>query len=50
MRRLMRLVEARRVDLKPLLTHVLHLDQIEQTYNLFASRRENVLKVAIRVS
>jgi threonine dehydrogenase-like Zn-dependent dehydrogenase len=50
MHRLMRLVEAKRIDLTPLLTHVFPLDEIEQAYNLFASRRENVLKVAIRVS
>jgi alcohol dehydrogenase len=50
MRRLMRLVEARRIDLTPLLSHVFPLDQIERAYELFESRREKVLKVAIRVS
>ena len=50
MRRLMRLVEARRIDLTPLLTHVFPLDQIERAYELFGSRRDKVLKVAIRVS
>ena len=48
--RLMRLVAARRIDLTPLLTHVFALDEIEQAYELFGSRGENVLKVAIRVS
>ncbi len=50
MRRLMRLVEARRIDLTPLFSHVFPLDQIAQAYELFGSRRDNVLKVAIRVS
>ena len=49
MRRLMRLVEARRIDLMPLFTHVFPLDEIVRAYELFGSRREGVLKVAIRV-
>src|SRR5215510_511773 len=50
MYRLMRLVAARRIDLTPLFTHVFPLEEIERAYELFGSRRENVLKVAIRVS
>jgi len=50
MRRLMRLVEAHRIDLTPMLTHVFTLEQINRAYELFASRRDKVLKVAIRVS
>ena len=50
MRRLMRLVQARRIDLTPLLTHVFPLDEIEKAYEVFGSRQERVLKVAIRVS
>jgi alcohol dehydrogenase len=50
MQRLMRLVEARRIDLTPLLTHVFPLDEIDRAYDLFGSRRERVLKVAIKVS
>lgn len=49
MHRLMRLVETQRIDLTPLLTQFFRLDEIDQAYELFASRRENVLKVAIRV-
>ena len=49
MHRLMRLVEAQRIDLTPLLTHVFPLDRIDRAYELFAARREGVLKVAIRV-
>jgi threonine dehydrogenase-like Zn-dependent dehydrogenase len=50
MYRLMRLVEAHRINLTPLLTHTYNLDQIGEAYELFASRKENVLKVAVRVA
>ena len=50
MRRLMQLVRARRINLRPLLTHTFTLERIKEAYELFQSRREGVLKVAIRVS
>ncbi len=49
MARLMRLVQAQRIDLTPLLTHTFSLDRIEQAYQLFGSRSDGVLKIAIRV-
>ena len=48
MRRLMEVVRHGRVDLTPLLTHTFPLDQIKEAYDLFGSRAEGVLKVAIR--
>ena len=48
MRRLMEMVRAGRVDLTPLLTHSFRLDQIQEAYELFAQRRDDVIKVAIR--
>jgi alcohol dehydrogenase len=48
MRRLMEVVRVGRVDLTPLLTHVYSLDQIVEAYDLFGSRRDGVLKIAIR--
>jgi threonine dehydrogenase-like Zn-dependent dehydrogenase len=48
MRRLMSLVETGRFDPLPLLTHRYTLDNIVEAYELFGSRREGVLKVAIR--
>lgn len=48
MRRLMELVRHGRMDLRPLLTHTFRLDQIAKAYDLFANRKEGVLKVAIR--
>jgi alcohol dehydrogenase len=48
MRRLMLMVQAKRFDPTPLLTHNFKLDQIVEAYDLFGSHREGVLKVAIR--
>jgi alcohol dehydrogenase len=48
MRRLMSMVQSKRFDPTPLLTHSFKLDQIVEAYDLFGSRREGVLKVAIR--
>jgi threonine dehydrogenase-like Zn-dependent dehydrogenase len=47
MRRLMELVRHGRVDLTPLLTHRFPLDRIAEAYDLFAARRDGVMKVAI---
>lgn len=47
MRRLMSVIAAGRVDLKPLVTHRFKLDQIEEAYELFGHQRDGVLKVAI---
>jgi len=47
MRRLMNIVASGRVDLRPLVTHRFPLDRIVEAYELFASRRDGVLKVAI---
>jgi threonine dehydrogenase-like Zn-dependent dehydrogenase len=49
MRRLMRLVEGHRIDLRPLLTHLYEFENIAEAYELFSSRKANVMKVAIRV-
>jgi alcohol dehydrogenase len=48
MRRLMSMVQTKRFDPTPLLTHSFRLDQIVEAYDLFGSRRDGVLKVAIR--
>lgn len=47
MRRLMGAIAARRVDLRPMVTHRFGLDRIEEAYDLFAQQRDGVLKVAI---
>src|SRR6478672_690047 len=48
MRRLMAVVGSGRVDFTPLLTHTFSLDQIVEAYELFGSRTDGVLKVAIK--
>lgn len=48
MRRLMETVRHRRVDLTPLLTHRLSLDDIREGYRVFGERLDGVLKVAIK--
>ena len=47
MRRLMELVRHGRMDLTPLLTHRFPLEQIGEAYELFANRRDGVLKVVV---
>jgi len=47
MRRLLELVRHGRLDLTPLLTHRFPLSRIHDAYELFSSRAEGVLKVAI---
>lgn len=47
MRRLMSMVEHRRVDLRPLVTHRFSLDDIEEAFDLFSHQRDGVLKVAL---
>ena len=48
MRRLMEVVRSERVDFTPLLTHTFALDKIADAYQLFGSRADGVLKVAIK--
>ena len=47
MRRLLNVVEAGSVDLRPMVTHRFKLDDIESAYELFSHQRDGVLKVAI---
>jgi alcohol dehydrogenase len=49
MRKLIDMIAASRVDLKPLVTHRFKLDDIEKAYDLFASQSDGVIKVAITV-
>jgi threonine dehydrogenase-like Zn-dependent dehydrogenase len=48
MRRLMEVVRSGRIELSPLLTHTFPLEKIRDAYELFGSRCEGVLKVAIK--
>lgn len=48
MRRLMNIVAAKRFPFGDLVTHAFNLADIEAAYDLFASQRDGVMKVAIR--
>jgi threonine dehydrogenase-like Zn-dependent dehydrogenase len=48
MRRLMEVVRAGRVDLTPLLTHTVGLEEIATGYRIFGERMDGVLKVAVK--
>ena len=48
MRRLMEMVKSGRIDLTPLLTHRVSLNDIKEGYRIFGDRLEGVLKVAVR--
>lgn len=44
---ILKLLEERKIDLTPLITHTYHLAEIEEAYDLFENRRDDVIKVAI---
>jgi threonine dehydrogenase-like Zn-dependent dehydrogenase len=47
MRRLMTMIEQRRIDVSPLVTHRFVLDDIIDAFELFSHQRDGVLKVAL---
>jgi threonine dehydrogenase-like Zn-dependent dehydrogenase len=47
MRRLMAMIDHRRIDVSPLLTHRFALDDIKEAFELFSQQRDGVLKVAL---
>jgi threonine dehydrogenase-like Zn-dependent dehydrogenase len=47
MRRLMALIEHKRIDASPLVTHHFALDDIHDAFELFSHQRDGVLKVAL---
>jgi threonine dehydrogenase-like Zn-dependent dehydrogenase len=48
MQRLMSMVEGKRLNLRPLLTHDFTLNEILRAYDVFGRRADGVMKVAIR--
>lgn len=48
MKRLMCMIESGQIDLRPLITHRMKLDQIEDAVALFENRNENVIKIVIQ--
>lgn len=48
MKRLINLVLTGQIDLRPLITHRMELDNIEEAVKIFESRSENVIKIVIK--
>lgn len=44
----MKLIEERKIDTTPLITHTFPLSEIEKAYDLFENRKGGVIKIAIR--
>ena len=45
---ILKLIEEKKIDTTPLITHTFSLEEIEHAYDIFEHRKENVIKVAIR--
>lgn len=45
---ILRLIEEKKIDTTPLITHTFPLQEIEKAYEIFENRKEKVIKVAIR--
>jgi threonine dehydrogenase-like Zn-dependent dehydrogenase len=46
--RLINMVQSGRLDLRPLITHRFTLDRIKEAYDLFGSRGDGVMKIAVK--
>ena len=46
---ILRLIADSQLDTTPLITHTFPLDQIDRAYELFTSRRDGVMKIAVRM-
>lgn len=44
---ILRLIEERKIDTTPLITHRYSLSHIEEAYDLFENRKDNVVKIAV---
>lgn len=45
---ILKLIEEKKIDTTPLITHTFPLKEIEQAYDVFENRKEHVIKVAIQ--
>ena len=50
MERLMRLVENKRIDLTPMLTHRFELEESAMAYEMLVNQKQAAIKVAIQLS
>ena len=46
---ILKLIEEKKIDTTPLITHTFSLREIEHAYDIFEHRKKNVIKVAIRI-
>lgn len=44
---ILRLIEQKKIDTTPLITHTFPLKDIERAYDIFENRKENVIKIAV---
>lgn len=45
---ILKLIEEKKIDTTPLITHTFALEEIEKAYDIFENRKESVIKIAIR--
>lgn len=45
---ILKLIEEKKIDTTPLITHTFALEEIEKAYDIFENRKERVIKIAIR--
>ena len=45
---ILKLIEEKKIDTTPLITHTFALEEIEKAYDIFEHRKESVIKIAIR--
>lgn len=45
---ILKLIEEKKIDTTPLITHTYSLQDIEEAYDIFENRKEHVIKIAIR--
>jgi len=43
----LKLIEQGCIDTTPLITHTFPLEEIEQAYDIFENRKDNVIKIAV---
>lgn len=45
---ILKLIEGKKIDTTPLITHTFPLSEIEKAYDIFENRKDNVMKIAIK--
>lgn len=46
---ILKLIEEKKIDTTPLITHEFALSDIDKAYDVFENRKDNVIKVAVRI-